>query len=49
MARAKRTNRAEARRRYRATLIDDPEFLEEEDVEAESEAVDDRADPRRET
>ncbi len=45
MARAKRTNRAEARRRYRATLIDDPEFLEEEGVEAESEAVDDRPIP----
>jgi len=42
VARAKRTNRAEARRRYRATLIDDPEFLEEEGVDADSEAIDDR-------
>ncbi len=42
MARAKRTNRAEARRRYRATLIDDPELLEEEGVAADSGAIDDR-------
>ena len=32
VARAKRTDRAEARRRYRATLIDDPEFLDDGDV-----------------
>lgn len=45
MARAKRTNRAEARRRYRATLIDDPEFLEEDGVEADSGVVEDRPAP----
>lgn len=45
MARAKRTNRADARRRYRATLIDDPEFLEEEGVDADPGAVDDRPIP----
>ena len=32
MARAKRTNRAEARRRYRATLAEDPDYLEAEDA-----------------
>jgi hypothetical protein len=42
VARAKRTNRAEARRRYRATLIDDPELLEEEGVDADSRAIDKR-------
>lgn len=45
MARAKRTNRAEARRRYRATLIDEPAFLEEQGDEADSGAIDDRAIP----
>jgi len=32
VARAKRTNRAEARRRYRATLAEDPDYLEAEDA-----------------
>ena len=45
MARAKRTNRAEARRRYRATLIDDPDYLEDGEVDPDSEAIDDRPTP----
>jgi hypothetical protein len=44
VARAKRTNRAEARRRYRATLIDDPESMDE-DLDADSGAIDDRPVP----
>jgi hypothetical protein len=44
VARAKRTNRAEARRRYRATLIDDPESMEE-DLDADSDAAEDRPAP----
>ena len=45
VARAKRTNRAEARRRYRATLIDDPRFLEDEEADTDSEAIEDRPSP----
>lgn len=45
MARAKRTNRAEARRRYRATLTDDPAFLEDEEADADSEAIEDLPSP----
>jgi hypothetical protein len=47
VARAKRTNRAEARRRYRATLIDEPELLEDGDVDTRAEpgTVDDRPAP----
>jgi hypothetical protein len=45
VARAKRTNRAEARRRYRATLIDDPGFLEDEEADIDSESIDDRPSP----
>lgn len=49
MARAKRTNRADARRRYRATLTDDPRFLDDEEADTDSESIDDRpsAAPRR--
>lgn len=44
MARAKRTDRAEARRRYRATLIDETEPLDsEDDPEPEAESTADRA------
>lgn len=42
MARAKRTNRADARRRYRATMIDDPRFLEDEEADTDSDPIDDR-------
>ena len=42
MARAKRTDRAEARRRYRATLLDEPESLDSE-YEDEAESTADRA------
>jgi hypothetical protein len=42
VARAKRTNRAEARRRYRATLIDDPEL---DDADEPSAEADDRSAP----
>jgi hypothetical protein len=44
VARAKRTDRAEARRRYRATLIDESELIEsEDDPEPEAESSAERA------
>lgn len=47
MARAKRTNRAEARRRYRASLAEDGESLDDEEAgEAETPVAGGRADRR---
>jgi hypothetical protein len=47
VARAKRTDRAEARRRYRATLTDDLQLNDEDDVASEDEATSTVAIPDR--